>query len=139
MGFSSILNHRQLKAIEALVELQHRSGGTSSTELARALALSRDSVHQLLLPLVREGWIAAGRGRLGGYRATPAASGASVLEVVSVFSRNGAAPAAAGVPVWLRRLESRADEAYRKVFSSVTIGEIAGAVRAERDALTWVI
>ncbi len=139
MEISSILNHRQLKAIEALVELQHRGGDTSSAELARTLALSRDSVHQLLLPLVRGGWISAGRGRLGGYRVTPAASRASVLDVVSVFSRNSNAAPSADAPPWLRRLESRADEAYRRVFSSVTIGEIAGAVRAERDALTWVI
>ena len=125
--------------MEALIELEHRSGGTSSAELASALSLSRDSVHQLLLPLVRSGWIEAGRGRLGGYRVTPAASRASVLDIVSVFSRGGEGPTSRGTSRWIRRLEERADEAYRKVLSSITIGEVAGAVRAERDALTWVI
>ncbi len=125
--------------MEALIELEHRTGDTSSVELARALSLSRDSVHQLLLPLVRSGWIAAGRGRLGGYRVTPAASRASVLDVVSIFSRGGAGPTSRGTSRWIRRLEERADEAYRKVLASITIGEVAGAVRAERDALTWVI
>ncbi len=88
---------------------------------------------------MRGGLVSAGRGRLGGYRVTPATSRASVLDVVSFFSRNTAGSPSADTPPWLRRLEGGADEAYRRVFSSVTIGEIAGAVRAERDALTWVI
>jgi|PlaIllAssembly_1097288.scaffolds.fasta_scaffold981145_1 DNA-binding IscR family transcriptional regulator len=133
------MNHRQAKAVEALVELEHRSGETTATELARALSLSRDSVHQLLLPLVRSGWIAAGRGRTGGYRVTPAAAKASVLEVVSVFSHRGAGAGGRDVPGWVRRLGERADESYRRVLASITIGEVAGAVRAERDALSWVI
>ena len=133
------MNQRQIKAIEALIELEHRSGEISATELARTLSLSRDSVHQLLLPLVRGGWIAAGRGRLGGYRVTASASRASILEVVSVFSRQGSGTASREVPRGIRRLEERADEAYRRVLSSITVGEVAGAVRAERDALTWVI
>jgi len=128
-----------LKAVEALVELEHRASDTSSAQLAASLSLSRDSVHQLLLPLVRVGWVSAGRGRLGGYRVTPAASKASVLEVVSAVSRGGAGAASAEAPRWLRRLERRADDAYRGVLAATTIGEIAGAVRAEREALSWVI
>jgi DNA-binding IscR family transcriptional regulator len=102
-------------------------------------SLSRDSVHQLLLPLVRSGWVAAGRGRLGGYRVTPAASGASILDIVSAFSHRGATSAVPGTPGWIRRLEDRADQAYRGVLASITIEDMAGAVRAERDALTWAI
>jgi DNA-binding IscR family transcriptional regulator len=139
MEFSDIVNRRQIKAIEALVELEHRSGDISSAELARALSLSRDSVHQLLLPLVRRGWVAAGRGRLGGYRVTSSASRASVLEVVSTFSHRESSSASSETPKWLRKLEDRADKEYRGVLASITIGEIAGAVRAERDALTWAI
>jgi DNA-binding IscR family transcriptional regulator len=85
------------------------------------------------------GWVSAGRGRLGGYRVTPAAAKASILDVVSVVSRGGPGAASREVPRWIRRLERRADEAYRNVLASITIGEIAGAVRAERDALSWVI
>ncbi len=133
------MNRRQIKALEAIVELEHRTGDTSSAELALALSLSRDSVHQLLLPLVRSGWVAAGRGRLGGYRVTPEASGASILDIVSAFSHHGASSAFSGTPGWIRRLADRADEAYRGVLASITIGEIAGAMRAEREALTWVI
>ena len=88
---------------------------------------------------MRVGWVSAGRGRLGGYRVTPAAAKASILDVVSVVSRGGPGTASREAPRWIRRLEGRADEAYRSVLASITIGEIAGAVRAERDALSWVI
>ncbi len=134
-----MLNRRQIKALEALIELENRSNGTSSAELARVLSLSRDSVHQLLLPLVRSGWVVAGRGRLGGYRVTPAASQASILDVVSAFSHRGAASPAPGTPAGIRRLENRAEEAYRSVLASLTVADMAGAIRAERDALTWAI
>lgn len=108
-------------------------------ELARTLALSRDSIHQLLLPLARSGWVAAGRGRLGGYRATSTAAKASILDVVSAFSRGGSNETLREAPRWLRRLERRADEAYRGVLSSITIREIADSERAEKSALSWVI
>ncbi len=85
------------------------------------------------------GWVSAGRGRRGGYRATPAAAKASILDVVSVVSRSGPEPASREAPRWIRRLERRADEAYRSVLDSITIEEVAGAVRAERGALSWVI
>jgi DNA-binding IscR family transcriptional regulator len=133
------LNRRQIKALEAFVELENRPGGTSSAELARSLTLSRDSVHQLLLPLVRNGWVVAGRGRLGGYRVTPAASGVSILDVVSAFSSRGESSPNPGTPRWIRRLDSRAEKAYREVLSSVTVADMAEAVRAEREALTWAI
>ncbi len=119
--------------------LQHQGSDATSAKLARTLAISRDSVHQLLLPLARRGWVAAGRGRLGGYRAMPAAAKASVLEVVSAFSRDGAGGSVREAPHWLRQLERRADEAYGKVLSSITIGEIAERERAEKGALSWVI
>ncbi len=69
----------------------------------------------------------------------PAAAKASVLEVVSAFSRYGAGGSVREAPHWLRQLERRADEAYGKVLSSITIGEIAERERAEKGALSWVI
>ena len=97
-------------------------------------------MHQLLLPLVRRGWIAAGRGRLGGYRLTPKAKAATAFDVISVFARHGglALPDTRS-PEWVGRLEERADKAYRTVFASITIGDLASEVRAVRDALTWSI
>ena len=133
------MNRRQIKALEALAELENRPGGTSSVELALSLSLSRDSVHQLLLPLVRNGWVVAGRGRLGGYRVTPAASGVPILDIVSAFSSRGESSPNPGTSKWIRRLENRAEDAYREVLSSVTVAEMAEAVRAEREALTWAI
>ncbi|MFI5180788.1 MAG: RrF2 family transcriptional regulator [Thermoanaerobaculia bacterium] len=133
------MTRRQVKAVEALVVLERVGGESTSAELARTLALSRDSVHQLLLPLARGGWVAAGRGRLGGYRATKAAAKASILEVVSTFSRDVSGETTREAPRWLHRLERKADDAYRRVLSSITIGEIAERERAEKNALSWVI
>jgi DNA-binding IscR family transcriptional regulator len=70
---------------------------------------------------------------------TPAAAKASILDVVSVLSRGEPEMTSREAPRWIRRLEGRADEAYRSVLASITIEEIAGAVRAERNALSWVI
>jgi DNA-binding IscR family transcriptional regulator len=111
-----------------------------SGDLARALSLSRDSVHQLLLPLVRRGWVTAGRGRLGGYRVSPAARTATAYDVIAVFARHGEeTDAHRGVPRWADHLEEQAVVAYRRVFKSVTVGDLAAEVRAHRDALTWSI
>jgi DNA-binding IscR family transcriptional regulator len=111
-----------------------------SGDLSRALSLSRDSVHQLLLPLVRRGWVTAGRGRLGGYRVSPAARTATAYDVIAVFARQGEGPSAhRGAPAWASRLEEQAVVAYRRVFRSITVGELAAEVRAHREALTWSI
>jgi len=111
-----------------------------SGDLSRALSISRDSVHQLLLPLVRRGWLSAGRGRLGGYRVSPAARTATAYDVIAVFARNGEKTSPhRGSPSWASRLEEQAVTSYRMVFKSVTVGDLAAEVRAHRDALTWSI
>jgi DNA-binding IscR family transcriptional regulator len=111
-----------------------------SGDLSRALSISRDSVHQLLLPLVRRGWVSAGRGRLGGYRVSPAARTATAYDVIEVFARHGEGTAPQrGAPSWASRLEEQAVASYRRVFKSVTVGDLAAEVRAHRDALTWSI
>ncbi len=103
--------------------------------------LSRDSVHQLLLPLVRNGWVAAGRGRNGGYRATPVATGVTVLAVVSLFSREGRDPTPEdpASPRFVRNLDQRASDRYRQFLSSVTVGDLVAEVRAEREEPTYSI
>jgi DNA-binding IscR family transcriptional regulator len=141
-GFLSILNTRQKKAVQALVELVYRAGpDIPSSQLAEWLVLSRDSVHQLLLPLVRNGWVAAGRGRNGGYRATPVAGGVTVHAVVSLFSREGRDPAPEdpSAPRFIRNLDQRASERYRQFLSSVTVGDLVAEVRAEREEPTYSI
>jgi DNA-binding IscR family transcriptional regulator len=141
-GHLSILNTRQKKAVQALVELVYRAGpDVPSGQLAEWLVLSRDSVHQLLLPLVRSGWVAAGRGRNGGYRATPVASGVTVLAVVSLFSREGRDPSPEdpAAPRFIRNLDQRASERHRQFLSSLTVGDLVAEVRAEREEPTYSI
>jgi DNA-binding IscR family transcriptional regulator len=141
-GFLSILNTRQKKAVQALVELVYRAGpDVPSGQLATWLDLSRDSVHQLLLPLVRNGWVAAGRGRNGGYRATPVAPGVTVLAVVSLYSREGRDPTPddPASPRFIRELDQRASERYRQFLSSLTVGGLVAEVRAEREEPTYSI
>lgn len=141
-GFLGILNTRQKKAVQALVELVYRQGpDVPSGQLATWLDLSRDSVHQLLLPLVRSGWIAAGRGRNGGYRATPVAPGITILAVVSLFSRDGREPAPEdpNSPRFIRNLDQRAAERYRQFLSSLTVGDLVAEVRAEREEPSYSI
>jgi DNA-binding IscR family transcriptional regulator len=141
-GILSILNTRQKKAVQALVELVYRAGpDVPSGQLATWLNLSRDSVHQLLLPLVRNGWVAAGRGRNGGYRATPVAPAVTVLAVVSLYSREGREPSPddPAAPRFIRNLDQRASERYRQFLSSVTVGGLVAEVRAEREEPTYSI
>jgi DNA-binding IscR family transcriptional regulator len=113
----------------------------TSTQLAVWLDLSRDSVHQLLLPLVRNGWIAAGRGRNGGYRPTPLAATTTVLSVVSLYSREGREPAPeqATTPLAIQRLDGQLAETHRRFLSAVTIGALVVEVKAEREELTYSI
>ena len=141
-GILGILNTRQKKAVQALVELVYRQGpDVPSGQLATWLDLSRDSVHQLLLPLVRSGWIAAGRGRNGGYRATPVAPGITILAVISLFSRDGREPAPEdpATPRFIRNLDQRAAERYRQFLSSLTVGDLVTEVRAEREEPSYSI
>jgi len=137
------LNSRQTKALQALIELQIRSETElKASDLAAILKLSRDSVHQLLLPLVRQGWVVAGRGRTGGYRVAPRALGVPVLSVLGLFSRDGAPLSGRGdpsLPQAIRQLDREACEAYRRILFSVTIGGLADRARAEREMPTYSI
>lgn len=124
-----------------MVELTARSGrDVSSAELAGLLGVSRESVYQLLLPLARAGFVRVGRGRNGGYRAAPGAGELSVAAVVEPFDRGDGERARAQTgPPYVTDLERRAAEASRRVLAATRVGELAAAVRASREALSWEI
>lgn len=142
-GDFKILTLRQKKAIEAMVEIGSDPGRErSAAEMAGLLALSRESVHQLLAPFVRSGLLVAVRGRSGGYRA-----GAELLEspLSAVLAPFGApAPRVAREPGRsLERLvaavEMEAAAARRVVYERTTVGHLASRLAAERGALDWEI
>ena len=113
----------------------------TSAQLAVWLELSRDSVHQLLLPLVRSGWVAAGRGRNGGYRPTPLAPTVTTLSVVSLYSREGREPGPdqSTMPGAIQRLDRELSETHRRFLSGITIANLVAEVKAEREELTYSI
>jgi DNA-binding IscR family transcriptional regulator len=113
----------------------------TSTQLAEWLELSRDSVHQLLLPLVRSGLVAAGRGRNGGYRPTPLAASATVLSVVSLYSREGRDPPPehTSMPAAVQRLDRELFETHRRFLSGMRIAHLVAEVKAEREELSYSI
>ena len=90
---------------------------------------------------MRNGWVAAGRGRNGGYRATPVASGMTVLAVVSLYSREGREPAPEdpAAPALHPQPRPASSERYRQFLSSVTVGGLVAEVRAEREEPTYSI
>ncbi|KAA0255176.1 MAG: Rrf2 family transcriptional regulator [Acidobacteria bacterium] len=113
---------------------------TSSAELAEALGTSRESVYQLLLPLVKAGYVRAGRGRNGGYRSAPGAESLPVADVVAPYGGLGTESVLGQKePPAIHELVRRADEAYRRVLDGTTVGELAASVRASREALVWEI
>ena len=72
----------------------------SAAEMAGLLALSRESVHQLLAPYVRAGLLVAVRGRTGGYRAGEGlleSPLSSVLAPFGALSGRGRAEAGKGL------------------------------------------
>ena len=128
---------RQKKTLEAIVEIVTEPvRGRGSAELAKSLGMSRESVYQLLLPLVRSGLLIGDRGRNGGYRGAPGAASARLSEVLGL-PRAGEPPA--DCPEWLRRIERLAVGAVLDVLDSTTVGELAGELRATRSAPTWEI
>ena len=114
----------------------------SAAEMAGLLVLSRESVHQLLAPLVRAGLLVAVRGRAGGYRA-----GARLLEspLAAVLAPFGTAPARAlparpgGPSRLVDALEAEAADARRAVYERTTVGQLVTRLRSERGALDWEI
>lgn len=132
------LNTRQKKAIEAVIEIgSEPSGELPATELARRLEVSKESVHQLLLPLVRAGLVVAVRGRAGGYRAAEGLRQASIASVTASFEapRAGAAARFAAID----ELEERAEGARQAVYEGQTVGQLVARARAERSVVSWDI
>ena len=114
----------------------------SAAEMARLLSLSRESVHQLLAPLVRAGLLVAVRGRSGGYRA-----GAGLLEtplsaVLAPYAGPAARPATpgrSGLDRLVDALEAEAAGARLAVYARHSVGDLVSRLRAERQALDWEI
>jgi DNA-binding IscR family transcriptional regulator len=128
---------RQRKTLEAIVEIVTEPvRGRGSAELAKSLGMSRESVYQLLLPLVRSGLLIGDRGRNGGYRGAPGAASARLSEVLGV-PRNAELPR--DCPEWLGRIERQAGTAVLNVLDSTTVGDLAGELKATRSAPTWEI
>ncbi len=115
-----------------------RGGEMSSAEIAGRLGMSRESIHQLLLPLVRAGLVTAARGRTGGYRAAESLPSTPVATVVAPFE--AAAPGPKALPASpVDAVEAEAEAARRAVLERVTVGDLLARVRAERGALDWEI
>lgn len=111
-----------------------------SGEMARRLSLSRESVHQLLLPLVRAGFLVALRGRSGGYRAADGLLSASIAAITEPFE--GAPRRGAGGPGGSRvldELEADAESAHRAVLTRTSLAEVLARVKAEREVPSWEI
>lgn len=142
-GDFNILSLRQKKAIEAMVEVgTDRGSEKSAAELAGLLALSRESVHQLLAPFVRTGLLVAVRGRSGGYRAGPALLATSLADVVAPFggpTRRVAGAGSGALGRLVDEVEAEAVEARRAVYARLTVGDLVDRLRAERETLDWEI
>jgi len=138
-----ILTLRQKKAIEAMVEIgSDPSGERSAAEMARLLALSRESVHQLLAPYVRTGLLVALRGRTGGYRAGPGLLDTPLSTVLASFG--GPAPRTGGsdrspLGRLVDAVEAKAASARAVVFERLTVGDLVNRLRSERGAIDWEI
>jgi DNA-binding IscR family transcriptional regulator len=137
MASFRLFSTRQRKTLEAVVEIVTEPvRGRGSAELAKSLGMSRESVYQLLLPLVRSGLLIGDRGRNGGYRGASGTASARLSEVLG-FPRNG--EPLPDCPQWVGRIEGLAGNAVLQVLDSTTVGELAGELRATRSAPTWEI
>ena len=126
-----------------MVEVGLKPGSDrSAAEMAGLLALSRESVHQLLAPYVRAGLLVAVRGRTGGYRAGPGLLGAPLAAVLAPFAGPSARPAEAGrtgLDRLVDLLEAEAGAVRLAVYERVTVGDLVKRVRTDRDVLDWEI
>ena len=141
-GDFNILTQRQRKAIEAMVEIGADPGTErSAAEMARRLGLSRESVHQLLVPFVRSGLLVAVRGRAGGYRAGETLLSTPLASVLAPFAGPAPRPVAAGrgAARLVAAVEAEAAGARRAVWERTTVGHLVSRFRAEREALDWEI
>lgn len=142
-GDFKILNLRQKKAIEAVIEIGSKpERERSAAEMAGLLGLSRESVHQLLAPFVRSGLLVAVRGRAGGYRPgeglleTPLSA---VLAPFGVSAARAERPPSGGASRLVVAVEAEAAGARRAVYQRTTVGQLVSRLRAEREALDWEI
>jgi len=137
MSTLRILSNRQRKTLEAVVEIASEpSRGCGSAELAKLLGMSRESIYQLLLPVVRAGLLIGDRGRNGGYRAAPGTSRKALSALLGLPSP---IEPGEGAPEWLLRIERLAGGQVLHVFDSITVGELAADIKATRSAPTWEI
>lgn len=85
--------------------------------------------------------MAASRGRKGGYRPTPLAASATVLSVVSLYSREGRdpSPEQTSMPAAIQRLDGELFETHRRFLSAMTIAHLVAEVKAEREELSYSI
>jgi DNA-binding IscR family transcriptional regulator len=114
----------------------------SAAEMAGLLALSRESVHQLLAPYVRAGLLVAARGRSGGYRAGTGLLQTPVSAVLAPFSGPSPRPSGEGrfgLDRLVDALETEAAEARLAVYDRIAVGDLVARVRAEREAPDWEI
>lgn len=141
-GDFKILNLRQRKAIEAMVEIGSDPGrDRSAAEMAALLALSRESVHQLLAPYVRAGLLVAARGRTGGYRAGAALLESPLSSVLAPFGAPSGRGRAAGKGLsrLVEAVESEAAAARLAVYARWTVGDLVARHRADRHVIDWEI
>jgi DNA-binding IscR family transcriptional regulator len=142
-GDFKILTLRQRKAIEAMVEIGSEPGTErSAAEMAGLLALSRESVHQLLAPYVRAGLLVAVRGRTGGYRAGRELLATPLSALLAPFGAppgRARAEASRGLPGLVEAVEAEAAAARIAVYERLTVGDLVARLRAERHAIDWEI
>ncbi len=113
----------------------------SAAEMAALLALSRESVHQLLAPYVRAGLLVAVRGRTGGYRAGAGLLESPLSSVLAVYGApSGRARAAEkGLSRIVEAVESEAAAARFAVYERWTVGDLVARHRADRHVIDWEI
>ena len=69
-------------AIRALLELDDRTDRLKASELAELLDATPAFMAQVMVPLVRQGWVDSAPGPTGGYRPTVDLARISVLDVI---------------------------------------------------------
>ena len=76
------LTSRTDLALRALRLLAQRGGRIKRADLADDLATTPDFLARVMGPLVHRGWVASVTGPTGGYESLPAATSASVFDVI---------------------------------------------------------
>lgn len=124
------------------MEIGLKGTDRSAADLAGLLALSRESVHQLLAPYVRAGLLVAVRGRTGGYRAGDGLLETPLGKVLAPFAGPAPHPSGEGrsdLGRLVDALEAEAAGARRAVYERTTVGDLVTRLRAEREVPDWEI